>query len=319
VLPPAAAQELKDAMAAYNAAVAKMKEIEEFEGLAETVLPAAQRADILQRRDQYGRAERVLIHTRGALSARFPEYKRLAGVIAPTVESLKALAEKNPDTLYLEWGIGAEATSLLFALSQKDGLKSFVLPVGETALRKQVITWRDAITQSDDPKAETGPAAAIYTSLFGELEKTGLLAPARYARLVLVGDGPLLEVPFAALIDGSGKRLVETYPISVAVSLGVLTWPDEREKPTASLLCAADPSYPGADPLPAARAEARAVSVLFPGSSLAVAQQATRAYVLKEMRRYGILHFATHGYLDVEDGLKSALVFAPDPWRHRPP
>jgi CHAT domain-containing protein/Tfp pilus assembly protein PilF len=312
VLPQGAAQELKDAMTAYNAAVAKMKEIAEFEGLAETVVPAAQRANVLQIRDQYGRAERVLIHTRGALSARFPEYKRLAGVIAPTVESLKALAEKNPDTLYLEWGIGAEATSLLFALSQKDGLKPFILPVGEAELRKQVVAWRAAITESDDPKAESGPAAAIYTALFAEVEKAGLLAPGKYARLVLVGDGPLLEVPFAALLDPSGKRLIERFPISVSVSLGVLTWPDEREKPTSPMLCAADPAYPGAAPLPAARVEGRAVTALFPGASLAVAQQATRAYVLKELPRHGILHFATHGYLDVEDGLKSALVLAPD-------
>jgi hypothetical protein len=42
-------------------------------------------------------------------------------------------------------------------------------------------------------------------------------------------------------MDKQGRRLMERLPISSTFSLGTLLWPDKPAKPTASLLCAADP------------------------------------------------------------------------------
>jgi CHAT domain-containing protein len=92
--------------------------------------------------------------------------------------------------------------------------------------------------------------------------------------------------------------------------LGVLTWPDDRAQPTAPLLVAADPHSPGAPALPAARAEGKSVADLFPGARLLVGEAATRTQVLPELGRFGILHFATHGLFDAEDGLRGGLLLA---------
>src|ERR1035438_10472532 len=39
-----------------------------------------------------------------------------------------------------------------------------------------------------------------------------------YQRLVQFPDGALLRIPFAALLDGGGKRLIESYDVSTNVS-----------------------------------------------------------------------------------------------------
>src|SRR5206468_1335905 len=154
---------------------------------------------------------------------------------------------------------------------------------------------------------EGGLARSLYAALFGEAEKAGLLDPGRYRRLVLVGDGPLLELPWAALVDANGERLVERMPIAVAVSLGVLNWPEPPLHAAGSLLCAADPPVPGAPALPAARLEGKAVASLFPGSTLLIGEAATKRRVLTDLPKYSLLHFATHGALDDQQGLNSGV------------
>ena len=301
---------LRQTMAQYNAASAAFRQIEGFEFLADEGRGAVQQ-QVQAIRRRFDDAERQLNTLRGDLYTRYPAYRRMTGGAPPTAADFKELAAKNPDTLYLQWAVGAESTSLLFAVSQKEGVKSFVIPVGEGTLIKQVGVWRAAL-QAEDPRAEPGFARAVYNSLFSAVEKAGMLAPGKYARLVLVGDGPLLEAPYGALLDNEGKRLIERYPITVSPSFGVLTWPDDRDKPTASLLVAADPLSPGNHPLPAARKEGQAVAQLFPTARLLVGAEATRDQVLPDLSKYGILHFATHGMLDPDDGLRSGLLLASD-------
>jgi CHAT domain-containing protein/tetratricopeptide (TPR) repeat protein len=308
ILGPNDARRLQATLAAFSAASAEVRETEGLAGLADSGGPSPLKQRLLEIRRRYDDTDRALTALRADLGARYPAYRRFSGSAPPSLAELKELAAKNPKTLYLEWAVGAESTSLLFALSQGEGVKSFVLEGGEDAIGKQVRAWRAAIEKRD--VRETVSARALYTTLFGPVEKAGLLAPDKFTSLVLVGDGPLLEVPFAALVDGSGKRLIEREPVAVAGSLGVLTWPDDRAKPTASLLVAADPLSPGNPPLPAARAEGKSVAELFPGARLLVGAEATRRQVLPELGSYGILHFATHGMFDPEDGLSSGLLLA---------
>jgi CHAT domain-containing protein/Tfp pilus assembly protein PilF len=308
ILGPTDARRLQTTLAAFSAASADVQETEALASLADSGGPSPLKQRLLEIRRRYDDTDRALAALRNDLGARYPAYRRLSGAAPPTLAELKELAAKNPKTLYLEWAVGAEATSLLFSLSQADGVKSYVLTGGEDVITKQVRAWRAAIEKED--ARETAPARTLYTTLFSAVEKAGLLAPDKFNRLVVVGDGPLLEVPFAALVDGSGKRLVERMPVATAGSLGVLTWPDDRARPTAPLLVAADPLSPGNPPLPAARTEGKSVAALFPGARLLVGAEATRRLVLPELGSFGILHFATHGLFDPEDGLSSGLLLA---------
>ncbi len=309
VLGPADGRRLQAALTAFSAAGAEMRKTEGLEFLADGAGSSPATQQILSARRRYDDSERQLAALRAELGARYPAYRRMSGAAPPTIADLKALAAGNPDTLYLQWAVGAEATSLLFTLSQKEGVKSFVLNGGEAVVQKQVDAWRKAIEERDI-RAEPALARALYGTLFTDVEKAGLLAPGKFQRLVLVGDGPLLAAPVAALMAADGKRLIERLPVATAGSFGVLTWPDDREKASGPLLVAADPRSPGNAPLPAARAEGKAVAELFPGARLFVGETATRRQVLPELTRHGILHFATHGLFDAEDGLRSGLLLA---------
>ena len=88
------------------------------------------------------------------------DYGRLQGAKPPKPNELLTLAKKNPDTLYLEYSLMNENSTLLFALSASGGLKSFEIPVGEEELQDQEQAWRFAMNagaqargDSDDKKS----------------------------------------------------------------------------------------------------------------------------------------------------------------------
>lgn len=124
-------------------------------------------------------------------------------------------------------------------------------------------------------------------------------------------------------MDGKGKRLVERFALSSAISLGTLTWQREIRPSSAMLLCAADPTGTGEGkaqsiarvgfaPLPFARKEGRQIVRLFPGGGTLqlFGSEAQAAQVKRRMGRYAILHFATHGVLEMGDGMRSGLTLA---------
>ena len=64
--------------------------------------------------------------------------------------------------------------------------------------------------------------------------------------------------------------------------------------------------------LPGARNEGRAVAALFSNSLFVAGPEAQKATLMAELPKCGILHFATHGYLDAKEGMRSGLVLAHD-------
>ncbi len=301
-----------------------LKAREDERNAARSLLRAAHSLAAQARADE---AERQYGLTRDLLFARYPQFKRLQAIQPPSADDLRALASHNPNTLFLEWSLVDDKRTLLFALSQKDGIQGWTLPTGEKRLTRLAESWRSAIQAGDASEPQSGEA--LYAALFAPLQNAGLLTPGRYARLVIVADGPLLNVPFAALVSDSSHRLLDHYALSYAVSLGVLTWTRPVTRPAKTLLCIADPlgdKKPGApvqmaarlrgeilSPLPYARSEARAVAGLIPGSVLIVGKVAREADIKAQIGQYGLLHFATHGLLDTGSPLRSGLVMAPEP------
>jgi CHAT domain-containing protein len=160
----------------------------------------------------------------------------------------------------------------------------------------------------------------------------GTLAPS-VRSLVVVPDGPLASLPFETLMPEGpgGRRLVETFDISYAPSataLAELRIPRSPSTGVADLLVVADPPVGTARggtgrasaeeaafdlaALPQASAEARSVARFGgPGTELLTGPRASERR-LREMRleRFGVLHFATHGLLDVRHPTRSGLLLA---------
>lgn len=184
---------------------------------------------------------------------------------------------------------------------------------------------------------ERNPAAGLYQRLLADA--LGGLPPG-IEHLVLVPDGPLHRLPFAALrAHPMGPPLVERYRLSQVPSLAV--WhrlrrsaPDDhrgRTKGKAGALVLADPEVSGQGDtiarerawalqeglglgrLPHAREEGEAlVRYLGEGSELRVGESATEAGLKAgDVDAFSILHFASHAILDDEHPERSAVLLAP--------
>ncbi len=165
----------------------------------------------------------------------------------------------DPGTLLLSFSVGKGKTAL-FALSRSGDLEVKTLPLGEKALRtrvKQLLgLLQDAKQGSSVGEIRQRRIEAVsrelYTALLGPLSKR----VAASERLLILPDGPLHVLPFAALVhdtkDGP-QYLAAWKPLHVALSATVYAELKQRRHPAgdpnslqAPLQLAAfgDPVYP---------------------------------------------------------------------------
>ena len=136
-------------------------------------------------------------------------------------------------------------------------------------------------------------------------------------RVILIPEGSLLLVPFAALQDASRKYLIEQHTLSISPSIQVLALThQQRTSATDTLtnpLIVGNPTMPslpllpGETPeplpdLPGAEQEARAIATLL-NSSVLTGDKASKQAVLRLMPQARLIHLATHGLLDLDANL----------------
>lgn len=136
--------------------------------------------------------------------------------------------------------------------------------------------------------------------------------------IVLVADGVLAQVPFAALRDPRrGRYLAADHPLRFAVSLRE-AWRRRAGAGPGPVVLVADPAFeprehPGLQRLPAAAAEAREVAREYPSARLLAARDATVGAVRDALTGAGVVHYAGHAVFDDERPERSYLVLAPRP------
>jgi CHAT domain-containing protein len=207
----------------------------------------------------------------------------------------------------------------------RGGTRVYRLPetVNRAHLETAVSALLGLIDRRDGSEAEL--AAALHAQLLG-----AALAdlPRNVSRLVIVPDGALHRLPFAALRPRREESpLADRYRISVASSATL--WDRWRRQPGRSsraALVLADPLLPaalaevaerrgdGAGRLPGARREGRHVLHLSgPGSLLRVGSQAGEAFLKRQnLSRFGVLHLAAHAVADETNPEASAVLLAAD-------
>jgi CHAT domain-containing protein/tetratricopeptide (TPR) repeat protein len=226
------------------------------------------------------------------------------------------------DTLLLEYRLGEER-SFLWAVTP-DSLESFELP-GRAVLEKAIRRTFDLLARSRFRTAEVFSRRPL-----AELSRL-LLAPAASLpagkRLLIVGDGVLQSLPFAALPEpGGSEPLIARHEIVTLPSasvLGVLRQEVAgRPRAPKTLWVLAAPAFAGRfDPLPYAKEEAAAILALAPAADrhAFLGPQASRAAVLGgALGDYRLLHFATHGTFGAAEPGGSRLVLAQTDSRGRP-
>lgn len=236
------------------------------------------------------------------------------------------------DTMLLEYALGQEK-SFLWAVTPESSW-SFELPrreVLEEAARRAYALL--AASQHRLARAQTELALADLSRL--------LLAPVAHLlgtrkKLLIVGDGVLLSIPFAALpIPGTGTPLVAEHEILSIPSASLLAVQRSKlsgRKPAAGTVAMiSDPVFEASDPrvavpgarspgkgarfqrLPFSREEAESILDLVPPDRFfrALDFAANRQTVLSgELSRYRIVHMATHGVFDADRPELSGIVLS---------
>ncbi|MGD1910425.1 MAG: CHAT domain-containing protein [Rivularia sp. (in: cyanobacteria)] len=148
-------------------------------------------------------------------------------------------------------------------------------------------------------------------------------------RVIFIPHKSLFLVPFPALIDESGKYLIEKHTMMTAPAIQVLELTNKNNQGKLNLsslqpkdlLVVGNPTMPvvGIPPtqlskLPGAEKEALAIAKLFNTTPL-IGNQATKSAVVQKISSARVNHFATHELLDSKDFgelTPGALAFAPD-------
>jgi CHAT domain-containing protein len=281
----------------------------------------------------------VLQASLGDLAARIqqtsPRYAALSRLQPPGLEEIRS-ALLDDDTVLLYYALG-ERRSFLWVVT-RDALERHVLPA-RPALER--LARASAIQLARGPEGTPAASLARLSRL--------LLAPAgprlKASHVVVVADGALHYVPFAALADpqGSGPlaRRAEVVHLPSA-SAGVMLARMEAPRWTKTVAVFADPIFrrdddrvrmPGTPVataelrpvslprelgaggllrLPFTRREARAIeSVAGPDARIALDFDASReAALAPDLASFRFVHFATHGLLNASRPELSGIVLS---------
>ena len=276
---------------------------------------------------------------RTALRLASPAY---AALTQPLPLSLPEIQQEvlDDDTLLLEYHLGSER-SFLWAVTP-EGLAVFDLPpraqIEEAARRGYERLERSREILAREPAEE---ARAELSQLLLQ-PVAGLLAQNTHKRLLIVPDGALHYLPFAALpVPGSSEPLVADHEIVTSPSASALAVARrelrDRQSAPGTLAVVADPVFDAGDPrvrrrsavvaaawhssppgsgfqrLGYSQGEAEALLSLVPPDRRlsALGFAASRETVLSgELARYRIVHFSTHGVLDTEHPELSRLALS---------
>ncbi len=196
-----------------------------------------------------------------------------------------------------------------FVLKANEPTKIIALSVGEAKMQEQIGRYRQSILSfSPTFKAE---ARALYDLLLKAADSD--IATAKH--LIIVPDGALWELPFQALINNSGKYLVEEREISYAPSLGILSSLKSQAASKISqknFVAFANSNRKDAAPLPEAEREVSGISKLYAPSNIFVKAAATEKRVKTEAAQAKVLHLAVHGEINQTNPFDSALLFTPE-------
>jgi CHAT domain-containing protein/tetratricopeptide (TPR) repeat protein len=195
----------------------------------------------------------------------------------------------------------------------RDGTGSATVTQPRSALEQRVLSLIAAIADEQGTTDVTTHGAALYQLLLQPVGR--FLDGARH--LVIVGDGPIHQVPFA-MLRADGRYLVERFDIVNALSASAFLAAERHQRQAAgatAVLAVGNPAYDREmfeqlRSLPSAEREATRVAAMYPRATVLTRQQATRSRFVDAAVTSGVIHFGGHAVIDTEAPERSALLLA---------
>lgn len=232
-------------------------------------------------------------------------------------------SQLQPEELLVEYVLGSP--------------RSYVLAITRSAAKRYTLPDRHEIERDADKYRDSvrkqKPDSRLGQKLFDEL--LSFASDYRNAKsLLIAADGELHLLPFSALLDHSGKYVLETKTVSMTPSgtvfnllrsrsknrssdrpyLGVAPWTESQDgRPWVLRSIMPRSKSPNLAALPESRDEVRTIAAIVPQpSTLLMGPDATKQkFQSLPLNRYRVLHLALHGVVDPVFPDRSALVFAP--------
>ena len=252
------------------------------------------------------RAQEEYTELRVELGERAPRH---AALVSPRNVTWREVARRlTPHEVLIEYLV---SDSGVVAFVVGDSVSTIALGTTRRDLVRLVEFARGTIDRRGSPRVDSlwrAPLRGLHRSLVAPLEQTGLLEGA--TRLVIIPHGELHYLPFAALLDGDGRALVERYEIAVTPSASV--WLALGERPRAPASAGILAVAPRPDALPASRREVAAIQRSAAGSArVMTGSAATEDAFRREAPTHRVLHLATYGVLNKHNPLFSFVELAP--------
>ncbi|MBI3029073.1 MAG: CHAT domain-containing protein, partial [Candidatus Rokubacteria bacterium] len=232
------------------------------------------------------------------------EQASLMTVEPVTLEEIQRLL--GEDTTLVEYLV-TERESVVWVVD-RSRVEVVRLPVRRADLIAQVRAFREGIEGRAPLPDAQARAEALHERLFARVRPH-----IRSNRVLLVPHDVLHYLPFGALRSPSGRWLVEDFRLATLPSASVLKYLGGKSQGALDrAMAVGNPDLGPALNLRYAEREARAVGERFPGATVLLRQEATKTKVKVLSNDAGLLHFATHGELNEQDPLASALLLVPD-------
>jgi CHAT domain-containing protein len=248
--------------------------------------------------------------------------------------------ELDEGTLLLTYWVDKKS-AFLFTVTKTE-LQAHRIAAEESDLRDRIGKFRSAIAQRGDFRP-------LAHDLYDVLLRPAQAQIDKAERVLICPDGPLHILPFAALVEGRGRKgkegevegskekggeeryLIEAKPLHTIASMSV--YAEIRHKRSdvtpPKLFALGDPIYEATTdatkqaardfvtrggkltPLPHTRLELQAIRDLYGNqATLRLGRDASETAVKREAAQARIVHFACHGVLDDRNPLGSALALS---------
>ncbi len=204
---------------------------------------------------------------------------------------LDSLMTTGTATLYPV--VFSDRTVLLLSLTNGE-IKYATVPVTANKLRQTAEAFRSQMNPSSNPRRLLKNGQRLYDWLIKPVEK--VLKSLNIHMLVVVPDGVLRTIPFAALHDGK-EFLVNHYAVAVTPGL-MLTDPSGFTRGEQRLLVnGLSESVQGFDGLPYVSTEVEKIASIYGGKQL-IDEGFVKSNVIEELKRvpYSVVSFSTHGF-----------------------
>ena len=234
------------------------------------------------------------------------DYKKLRNPLSSRKNSITKIST-NPNTIYVEYAVHENS---LLVFSSNNGQTQF--RTVESAENVQSLSQKYLTALSSSSKTiDRAQGKELYRILLQPELKNH-----KEIDLIIIPDGFLYGLPFAALIGDQDEFLIENHSITYAPSINSLM---ELKRPghisSDRILSIANSNFKGISglnlpPLPLAAKEAAEVAGYGQDSEILVDESEQRIKAI-DFSKFGVVHFATHSLIDENQPQHSSIVLKP--------